>query len=262
MAGVMALALLLSGCTGLGNPDQTKACRALAVQVPGITGVKEATFTDAVVSSLPLCSGVVALDSALTTAQRGQVVGSVYDVVRDRGVKEVEFATSFSLGTSTFMVSSGFPTAAQATSILRIADTTHATSAGIDWSLASGLVASVHAPLTSTTPAASLREGAALLRLAPPTGVSAIDWYLNDAQIVSPTISTDQAARFEAVASWFDKTPAVASYSYADESGAPAWALVTTSEVPDVVRGFATVVGPSATVTAAVQGRSPYITLP
>ena len=265
MAGLVALILvLLSGCQGLGNPDQTKACRALADQAPGITGVKEATFTDAIVSSLPHCSGVVVLDPGLTTAQRGQVVGSVYDVVRDRGVKEVEFSTKFSLGTSTLTVAGGFPTADQATGVLGIADKAHADAAEITWSLASGLVASVHARLTSTTPAASLREGTALLQLTPPTGVSEVDWYLNDTQIVAPTITSDEAAGLEAAASWFVANSAVTAYSFKDESGVRTWALVTTSEVPDVVRSFATVVGSgtSVKVTASLGGKTPYITLP
>src|SRR5674536_180941 len=74
------LLALLSACTGIGDASQTKACRALADQVPGISGVKEATFTDAVVNSLPRCSGVVVLDPGLSTAQRGQAVGSAYDL--------------------------------------------------------------------------------------------------------------------------------------------------------------------------------------
>ena len=265
MAGLVALFLgLLSGCQGLGNPDQTKACRALADQVPGISGVKEATFTDAIVNSLPHCSGVVVLDPSLTTAQRGQVVGSAYDVVRGRGLKEVEFSTQFSLGTSSLLVSSGFPTADQVTGVLGIADKAHADAAEIAWSLASGLVAGVHAPLASTTPAGSLREGAGLLQLTPPTGVSEIDWYLNGTQIVAPTVTSDGATVLEAAASWFDKNPAVTAYSLKDESGVRTWTLVTTSEVPDMVREFATVVGAGASVkvTAGLAGKAPYLTLP
>jgi hypothetical protein len=260
----MALVLMLSGCTGLGNPDQTKACRALADQVPGISGVTAATFTDAIATSLPSCSGVVTLDPSLTTAQRGQVVGSVYDVVRTRGVKEVEFSTAFTAGASTFTVSSGFPTADQATGVLVLADKAHADTAEISWSLATGLVAGVHARLSSTTPAASLREGTALLALSPPTGIREVDWYLNGTQIVSPTITAEEAARFGAVAAWFEKTPAVTWYSLTDESGGLTWALVTTSQVPNVVRDFATVAGAGDTVkvTAAVAGGAPYLTLP
>jgi len=265
MAGLVALILvLLSGCQGLGNPDQTKACRALADQVPGIAGVKDAAFTDAIVSSLPRCSGVVALDPGLSTTQRGQAVGSVYDVVRARGVKEVEFSTQFSLGTSTLLVSAGFPTADQVTSILGIADAAHADPVEISWSQASGLVASVHAHLTSTAPAASLREGTALLQLTPPAGIREIDWYLNDTQIVAPTITSDEVTSLDAVASWFDTNSAVTSYSFKDESAVQTWALITTSEVPDVVRSFAAVAGSgaSAKVSASIAGKAPYITLP
>jgi len=264
-AGVMALMLvLLSACTGLGNPDQTKACRALADQVPGISGVKDATFTDSIVSSLPRCAGVVALDPGLTTQQRGQVVGSVYDLVRSRGVKEVEFSTQFSWGKASLSVNSGFPTADQATGVLAIADTAHADSAEITWSLATGLVASEHARLTSASPAASLREATALLVVAPPTGVHEIDWYLNDTQVVAPTITADDATRLGTVASWFDKNPAVTSYSLKDDSGVRTWALTTSSEVRDVVRDFASVVGAGSgvKVTAGLAGKPPYITIP
>lgn len=261
-AGLAALILVLSACTGQGNPDQTKACRALADQVPGISGVKEATFTDAVVNSLPRCAGVVVLDPGLTTAQRGQAVGSVYDVVRTRGVKEVEFSTDFTQGASTLTVSSGFPTTGQAIGVLGIADKAHADVAEIFWSLATGLVAGVHARLASTTPAASLRESTALLQLTPPTGIREIDWYLNDPQIVSPTITADEATRLGAIASWFEKNPAVASYSLTSESGVQTWSLVTTSEVPDVVRAFVVVAGTSAKVTGGLAGKAPYITLP
>lgn len=265
VAGVLALALLLlSACTGLGNPDQTKACRALADQVPGISGVKEATFTVAIQSSLPHCAGVVVLDPSLTTAQRGQVVGSAYDVVRTRGLKEVEFSTEFTQGASTFTVTAGFPTADQATGVLGIADTAHADGAEIGWSLATGLVGSVHARLTSTTPAASLREATTLLQLPPPSGLREIDWYLNDTQVSAPTISADDANRLGTIAAWFDKSPTVSSYSLKDDEGVRTWALVTTSEVPEVVRDFATVAGSGATVkvTAAVAGKAPYLTLP
>ena len=262
IAGVLALVLMVSACTGLGNPDQTKACRALADQVPGISGVKDATFTDAIANSLPRCSGVVTLDPSLTTAQRGQVVGSVYDVVRSRGVKEVEFSTQFTQGASTLTVTGGFPTADAATGVLGIADKAHADAVEIDWSLASGLVAGVHARLTSTPPAASLREATALLQLTPPTGIREVDWYLNDTQIVSPTITADDTTRFGAIASWFEKNPGVVSYSLTSESGVQTWSLVTTSEVPDVVRTFAVVVGTSAKVTAGLAGKAPYITLP
>ena len=176
VAGVVALMLvLLSACTGLGNPDQTKACRALADQVPGMTGVKDASFTDAIVNSLPRCSGVVVLDPGLSTAQRGQVVGAVYDVVRSRGIKAVEFSTRFSLGASTLMVSSGYPTTAEATSILDIADKAHADPVELTFSSLGGLLATLHARVSITSPAVSLREGIALLSLAPPTGIREID---------------------------------------------------------------------------------------
>jgi hypothetical protein len=261
----MALMLvLLSACTGLGNPDQTKACRALADQVPGISGVKDAAFTDSIVSSLPQCAGVVALDPGLTTQQRGQVVGSVYDLVRTRGVKEVEFSTQFSWGAASLSVNSGFPTADQATGVLAIADTAHADSSEITWSLATGLVATEHVRLASTTPAASLREATALLVVAPPTGVHEIDWYLNDTQVVAPTITADDATRLGTVASWFDKNPAVTSYSLKDDSGVRTWALTTSSEVPDVVRDFASVVGAGSgvKVTGSLAGKAPYVTVP
>lgn len=264
IAGVLALVLTLSACTGQGNPDQTKACRALADQVPGISGVKEATFTDSIVSSLPRCAGVVVLDLGLTTDQRGQVVGSSYDVVRTRGVKEVEFSTQFSWGAASLSVNSGFPTADEATGVLAVAETAHADAAEITWSLANGLVATEHARLTSTSPAASLREATALLAVAPPRGLHEIDWYLNDSQVVAPTITADDATRLAIVASWFDKNPAVTSYSLKDDSGVRTWALTTTSEVPDVVRDFASVAGSSTTVkvTGSLAGKVPYITLP
>ena len=213
VAGLVALMLvLLSACTGLGNPDQTKACRALADQVPGISGVKDASFTDAIVNSLPRCAGVVVLDPGLSTAQRGQAVGSTYDIVRTRGVKEVEFSTQFSLGTSTLLVSSGYPTTAQATSILEIADKAHADPVELAFS-SGGLLATLHARVSSTSPAVSLREGIALLSIAPPTGIREIDWYLNDNQITAPNIAVDEATHLEAIASWFEKNPGVSSYS-------------------------------------------------
>lgn len=264
IAGVLAVVLMLSGCTGLGNPDQTKACRALADQVPGISGVTSATFTDSIVNSLPRCSGTVTLAPGLTTAQRGQVVGSVYDVVRTRGIKEVEVSTQFTQGASTFTVAAGFPTADQASGVLAIANTAHADAAQIDWSFDTGLVGGVRARLTGTTPAASLREATALLELTPPAGIREIDWYLNDTQVVSPTITSDQATRLTAIASWFDKNPAVASYTLTMDSGSQTWTLTTTSEVPIVVRDFATVAGSgtTVTVTATVAGKTPYLTIP
>jgi hypothetical protein len=264
MAGLMALVLLLSSCTGLGNADQTKACRALADQVPGISGVKDATFTDAIQNSLPRCAGVVVLDPSLTTAQRAQVVGSVYDVVRTRGVKEVEFNTQFSLGTATLMVASGFPTADQVTSILGIADTAHADPVEISWWTA-GLLATMHARLSSTSPAASLREGAALLRIAPPSGLREIDWYLNDRQIIAPTITSDEAAHLEAVASWLEKNPGVTAYYLKVDAGVQNWMLITETEMPDAVRAFAAIpagAGATVKVSASLAGKQPYITLP
>ena len=265
LAGVVALMLvLLSACTGLGSPDQTKACRALADQVPGMSGIKEATFTDSIVSSLPRCTGVVALDPSLTTAQRGQVVGSVYDVVRARGVKEVEFSTQFSGGAVSLSVNSGFPTADEATGVLAIADTAHADAAEITWSLATGLVAAEHARLTSTSPAASLSEATALLAVTPPTGLHEIDWYLNDTQVVAPTLTADEATRLEAVASWFDKNPGVVSYTLSVDATTWTWTLTTATEVPDAVRDFATVAGAGkgVKVSASLAGKAPYVTVP
>ena len=259
------LLLMLSACTGLGNPAQTKACRALADQVPGISGVKEATFTDAVVNSLPRCAGVVVLDPGLSTAQRGQVVGSVYDVVRARGIKEVEFNTQFSLGTSTLMVSSGFPTAEQATSILGIADTSHADPVELAFSSYGGLLATLHARVSSTSPAVSLREGITLLRLAPPTGIREIDWYLNDTQIVAPNITADEATHLEAIASWLEKNPGVSSYTLKAYEGVQTWTLTTATEVPDAVREFAAIPagsGVTVKVSANLPGKASYITVP
>jgi hypothetical protein len=254
--------VLLSACTGIGDASQTKACRALADQVPVISGVREATFTDAVVNSLPRCSGVVVLDPGLSTAQRGQAVGSAYDTVRTRGVKEVEFNTEFSLGASTLTVSSGFPTAAEVTAVLEVADQARASGIDIAWSL-QGLWATLRATVSSTTPAASLREAIVLLRLAPPTGIREIDWYLNDKQIISPNITSDEAAHFEAIASWFEKNPDVSSYSLTSDSGVETWALVTSQEVPDVVRTFpASGAGTTVKVSASLAGKAPYITIP
>jgi hypothetical protein len=262
---VALVLVLLSGCTGLGNPDQTKACRALADQVPGISGVKEATFTDSIVSSLPRCAGVVALDPGLTTAQRGQAVGSVYDVVRTRGVKEVEFSTQFSLGTSTFTVAGGFPTADQATGVLGIADKARADDTEIIWSLASGLVATVHARLTSSSPSASLTEGVALLQLAPPAGIREVDWYLNDSQIVAPTVAADEAVHLSAIASWFEKNPGVVSYTVKMTEGVQTWTLTTATEIPDAVRALAAVPagsGVTVKVSGSLAGKPPYLTVP
>jgi hypothetical protein len=264
MAGLMALVLLLSSCSGLGNPDQTKACRALADQVPGMSGVKDASFTDTIVNSLPRCAGVVALDPTLTTAQRAQVVGSMYDVVRTRGVKEVEFNTQFSLGTATLIVASGFPTTDQVTSLLGIADTVHADPVEISWWTA-GLLATMHARLSSTSPAASLREGTALLRIAPPSGLREIDWYLNDEQIIAPTITSDEAAHLEAVASWLEKNPGVTAYTLKVDGAVQNWTLTTAAETPDAVRAFAAIpagAGQTVKVSAGLAGKQPYITLP
>ena len=263
VAGLVALMLvLLSACTGLGNPDQTKACRALADQVPGISGVKDATFTDAVMNSLPRCSGVVVLDPGLSTAQRGQAVGSAYDIVRTRGVKEVEFNTQFAPGTSTLTVSSGFPTAEEVTGVLEVADQARASGIDIAWSL-QGLWTTLHASVSSTTPAVSLREGVALLRLAPPTGIREIDWYLNDKQIISPNITSDEATHLEAIASWFEKNPGVSSYSLTSDAGIQTWALITSLEVPDVVGTFPTAgSGTTVRLSASLAGKGPYITIP
>jgi hypothetical protein len=255
--------VLLSACTGLGNPDQTKACRALADQVPGMVGVNDAGFTDAIVNSLPRCSGVVVLDPGLSTAQRGQVVGSVYDVVRSRGIKAVEFSTTFSLGASTLLVSSGYPTTAQATSILEIADKAHADPVELAFSSLGGLLATLHARVSSTSPAVSLREGIALLSIAPPTGIREIDWNLNDNQITAPNIAVDEATHLEAIASWFEKNPAVTSYSLTSVAGTQKWALITSVEVPDVVRSFpAAVSGTTVRLSASLAGKAPYITIP
>ncbi len=256
--------VLLSACTGIGDPSQTKACRALADQVPGISGVKEASFTDAIVNSLPLCSGVVVLDPGQTRAQLAQVVGSVYDVVRTRGVKEVEFSTSFSSGRSTLQVSSGFPTAEEVTGVLEFADQARASGTGIAWSF-QGLRATLHASVASSSPAASLREAIAVLRLAPPTGFREIDWYLNDNRIISPNIASDEATHLEAIASWFERNPGVSSYTVKLDSGVQTWALVTTTEVPDAVRSFAALPagsGVTVKVSASLAGKSPYITVP
>jgi len=265
LAALVALLLvLLSACTGIGDASQTKACRALADQVPGISGVKEATFTDAVVNSLPRCAGVVVLDPGMTTAQRGQAVGSLYDVVRTRGVKQVEFNTQFSLGTSTLTVSSGFPTAEQTTSILGIADTAHADPVELAFSSFGGLIATLHARVTSTSPAASLREGIALLRIAPPTGIREIDWYLNDTQIVAPDITSDEMTHLAAIASWFEKNPSVSSYTVKVDSGVQTWTLITATEIPNAIRDFAAIpagAGVTVKVSASLAGKAPYITL-
>ena len=265
LAALVALLLaLLSACTGIGDASQTKACRALADQVPGISGVKEATFTDAIVNSRPRCSGVVVLDPGLSTAQRGQAVGSAYDIVRTRGVKEVEFNTQFSLGTSTLQVSSGFPTAEEVTGVLEVADQARASGIDIAWSL-QGLWTTLHASVSSTTPAASLREAIAVLRLAPPTGIREIDWYLNDTQIISPNISSDEATHLEAIASWFEKNPGVSSYALTVDLGVQTWTLITTTETPAAVRDFAAIPagsGVTVKVSASLAGKAPYISVP
>jgi hypothetical protein len=265
LAALVALLLaLLSACTGIGDASQTKACRALADQVPGISGVKEATFTDAIVNSRPRCSGVVVLDPGLSTAQRGQAVGSAYDIVRTRGVKEVEFNTQFAPGTSTLTVSSGFPTAEEVTGVLEVADQARASGIDIAWSL-QGLWTTLHASVSSTTPAVSLREGVALLRLAPPTGIREIDWYLNDTQIISPNITSDEATHLEAIASWFEKNPGVSSYALTVDVGVQTWTLITTTETPDAVRDFAAIPtgsGVTVKVSASLAGKVPYISIP
>ena len=261
---VALLLVLLSACTGIGDASQTKACRALADQVPGISGVKEASFTDAIVNSLPRCSGVVVLDPGLSTAQRGQAVGSAYDIVRTRGVKEVEFNTQFALGTSTLVVSSGFPTAEEVTGVLEVADQARASGIDIAWSL-QGLWTTLHASVSSTTPAVSLREAIAVLRLAPPTGIREIDWYLNDTQIISPNITSDEATHLEAVASWFEKNPGVSSYALTVGLGVQTWTLITTTETPDAVRDFAAIPtgsGVTVKVSASLAGKAPYISIP
>jgi len=265
LAALVALLLaLLSACTGIGDASQTKACRALADQVPGISGVKEATFTDAIVNSRPRCSGVVVLDPGLSTAQRGQAAGSAYDIVRTRGVKEVEFNTQFALGTSTLTVSSGFPTAEEVTGVLEVADQARASGIDIAWSL-QGLWTTLHAIVSSTTPAVSLREGVALLRLAPPTGIREMDWYLNDKQIISPNITSDEATHLEAIASWFEKNPGVSSYALTVDVGVQTWTLITTTETPDAVRDFAAIPtgsGVTVKVSASLAGKAPYISIP
>lgn len=256
------LLMLLSACTGLGNPDETKACRALADQAPSISGVTQATFTLAISTGIARCSGDVSLDPGLTTAQRGQVVGSMYDIVRDRGLKAVQFNTAFALGSATLQVSSGFPTAAQATGILDVADQAHADRVELATS-PEGLEATLHARLSSTSPAGSLREGIALLRLAPPSGLRALTWHLNDSQIVSTNLTADQAAQLEAIAVWFERNPAVTSYSLTSDSGVQTWALITSQEVPDVVRTFpAGGAGTTVKVSASLAGKAPYVTIP
>ena len=263
MAGLVALILvLLSACTGLGNPDETKACRALADQAPSISGVTQATFTLAISTGISRCSGDVRLEPGLTTAQRGQVIGSVYDIVRERGLKAVQFNTAFALGSATLQVSSGFPTAAQATSILDVADQAHADRVELATS-PEGFAATLHAPLTSTTPAASLREGIGFLRTAAPPGFRAITWRLNDSQIVSTNLTADQAAQLEAIAVWFERNPAVTSYSLTWDRGVQTWALITSQEVPDVVRTFpAAGSGTTVKVSGSLAGKAPYVTIP
>jgi hypothetical protein len=122
----------------------------------------------------------------------------------------------------------------------------------------------MHAKLSSAGPAASLREAVALLRLAPPSGLREIDWYLNDTQVVAPTITPDDATRLEAVASWLDKNPGVVSYALSADGPATIWGLTTTTEVPDAVRDFATVAGAGGTVkvSGSLAGKPPYVTLP
>ncbi|HEY5630167.1 MAG TPA: hypothetical protein VIR16_11705 [Candidatus Limnocylindrales bacterium] len=261
LAGLVALVLVLSGC-GIGDPTQTKACRALADQVPGITGVTEATFTDVMAGGLPRCTGDVTLAQGLSDAERGRVVGAVYDVIRTRGVKEVEFTTRFALGGGTLTVASGLPTAEQATQVLEIASSAHADPVEIAYSKPT-LLATFHAPLATTSPAASLREGLALVRMPPPAGYSELDWYLGD-RIVAPTLATDEASRLEGLAAWFDRNPLVTSYTLKIRAGIQTWTLQTSQEAPDVVRDFAATAGAGAPVkvSASLPGKPPYLTLP
>ena len=260
MLGIV-LMTVLSGCTGIGDPAQTKACRALADQVPHLTGVSQATYTLAYDGGIPVCTGDVTLGPSLTTTQRGQVVGEAYDVVRGTGLNAVRFSTTFTTGPETLHVTSGFPTGDQATKLLDLAEGARSQDAEIATS-PSGLWATVHAPLTSTAPAQSLREGIALLRLAPPTGFAGLDWRLDDTRIVAATINSDEATHLDALASWFESNPVVVSYSLTVDAGVQSWSLVTTSEVPDRVREFAAQAGGSATVSASLAGKTPYITLP
>lgn len=263
MAGLVAVVLVLSGCSGIGNPEQTRACRALADQVPGIAGVTRATFTDAMVGGLPRCSGDVVVTQGLSTTERGRVVGAVYDVIRTRAVKEVDFSTSFALGGGTLTVASGFPTSEQATRVMEIADASHADPVEIAYARGS-LLATLHAPLSSTAPAASLREGVALLRTQPPAGFVELDWYVGQDVIVAPTLGVDDASRLDLLASWFPKNPAVTSYTLRIQAGVQTWTLVTSQEVPDVVRGFgaAARAGTTVKVSASLPGKPPYLTLP
>jgi hypothetical protein len=260
---VVALLLVLTGCTGIGDPAQTKACRALADQVPSIPGVTAATFTDEMVTGLPRCTGEVSLAAGLATGEHGRVVGAVYDVVRGRGVKEVEFTTRFALGTGTLTVASGFPTAEQATRVLEIADSSHADPVEIVYSKPQ-LLASLHAPLSNAAPAASLRQGLALLRTQPPGGFGELDWYLGGDVLVAPTLTADQAVVLEGLARWFDAHPVVTSYSLRIQAGVQTWRLVTAQEVPDVVRDFATAAasGSEVLVSGSLAGKPPYLTLP
>ncbi len=273
MAGLVALLLALSGCSGIGDPTQTKACRALADQAPGIPGVAAATFTDAIAGGLPICTGDVTLTEGLSTAERGRVVGATYDVIRARAVKEVEFSTRFTLSPGTLTVASGIPTAEQATRVLEIAGSAHADSVEIAYS-SPDLLATLHAPLSSTKPGGSLREGVALLRTQPPSGFAELDWYLGDDVLVAPTLTPDQTARLDALASWFDEHAVVTSYRLKIQAGVQAWTLVTSQEAPGVVRDFGAAArsgaagsgttgsGTTVTVSAALRDKPPYLTLP
>jgi len=162
------------------------------------------------------------------------------------------------------VVSSGFPTAEEVTGVLEVADQARASGIDIAWSL-QGLWTTLHASVSSTTPAVSLREAIAVLRLAPPTGIREIDWYLNDTQIISPNITSDEATHLEAVASWFEKNPGVSSYALTVGLGVQTWTLITTTETPDAVRDFAAIPtgsGVTVKVSASLAGKAPYISIP
>ncbi|MBI4899600.1 MAG: hypothetical protein HY829_03880, partial [Actinobacteria bacterium] len=226
-------------------------------------GVTAATFTDEIVTGLPRCTGDVTLAAGLSTSEHGRVVGAVYDVLRGRGVKEVEFTTRFALGTGTLSVTSGFPTAEQAARVLEIAGSSQADPVEIAYSKPE-LLATLHAPLSTATPGASLRQGLTLLRTRPPAGFSELDWYLGDDVLVAPTLTADQVALLDRLTSWFDAHPVVTSYSLRIQAGVQTWRLVTAQEVPDVVRDFGTAAGSGSKVlvSGSLAGKPPYLTLP
>ncbi|HSN12053.1 MAG TPA: hypothetical protein VLS51_08100, partial [Propionibacteriaceae bacterium] len=126
------------------------------------------------------------------------------------------------------------------------------------------LIGILHAPLSATSPAASLREGLALVRTQPPAGLGELDWYLGDSTIVAPTLTGDEASRLERLASWFERNPVVTSYTLTVQAGVQTWTLVTSQEVPDVVRDFGATAGAGTTVkvSASAVGKPPYLTLP